>query len=149
MYYIHTKKLQVHDIVRKGQVIGGEQYKLYTDFDDIEGVQSVELLHTCPTFGIRIPNEDNVVLYRDGKFKPDYTGQNVEKYWEYLDTIGAAEQPLEQPDRGNPLKHFMECIAPNRTIVVRIDTTLPETMRKDLYKFLITNAPIGSIVLPA
>lgn len=146
-WYEHTR-LSEGDNVHKGQVIGSELYSIYTTYNDLDGVDMVELGYACPVASIKIPNQD-IILYKDGVFKPDYIGDDLETYWKYLEDIGSAEKPAEQPDSDNALRHFMEKVAPNRCIVVKIDTNMSQDMRNRLYRFIIANAPIGSVVLTA
>lgn len=147
-WYPHTI-LSIGSFVRKGQVIGAEHYELFTKYEDIQDIESVSMLHTCPIPGLRIQNTDGITLYRDGVFKPDYAGDNIQLYWDYLDSVGAAAQPLDQPSIGNPLKHFMQHIANGRVMVIRIKDTLPKVMAKKLLRFILDNSPIGSVLLLA
>lgn len=146
VYYTH-QKLQPGDTVAKGQVIGAENFRLYTDKDDVSDITYVRTGYSCPVPQLIIPNKDDVTLYKDGYFKPDYEGPNVHLYWEYLNLIGAAEQPVTQSATGNPLHHLRTTIAPGRTLLIYIDDALGIDMKNRLIRFIDTNAPIGSIIL--
>lgn len=169
-WYPHTA-LQEGDRLTRGDIIGGiiqsklpagEPSQLSGDElfymilpDDPDSyamaLSGAILGQMCPVPGIIVQNEDAVQIYDhlDGKFRPMYQASDdiLQKYHNYLDQIGQAIQ--EDPDLydQNPLTHFRNVAAHGRCIIVVVSTQLPRDIRKKIYSYIKTNAPIGSVLL--
>lgn len=117
----------------------------------LEGLSGAALGHMCPVPGIIVQNQDGIQIYdhTDGKFRPMYQADEdtLQKYHQYLDDIGQAVQSDPDLYDQNPLVHFKNTVAAGRCIVAVVSSQLSPELRKRIYSYIKTNAPIGSVLL--
>lgn len=144
-WYPHTR-LNIGQVVVEGQVIGQENFNITMPGQEVDpSIDGVYLGHNTPVPGLFVPAEE-ITIYQDGVFKPEYIGQGLMHYHAYLEKISPAEQG-DQPAQQPGVQHFRNVIAPGRTLIVYINPLLGSDICNRLKSFINVNSPLGSVVV--